>query len=246
MLTTEKTVREIAIENPETIRVFEALGIDYCCGGKKTLTAACSSADLDLQHVVGLIETAQDGSNNADLKAAETTGWNSRPLAELTTYIIENHHSFVRREIPRIESLLNKVVAKHGPNHPRLIQVQQLFMTMAQELSFHLLKEENILFPYIGRMDAALQNHTSLPAVPFGSVTRPIAAMVAEHDDAGHLLARIRETTNGFTAPDGVCPTFLALYRGLEEFERDLHRHIHLENNILFPRAVEIEERVAR
>ncbi len=235
--TLEKTVREIALEDPSSIRVFESLGIDYCCGGKRPLSEACSHAKVDLGRVVELLEQSA-----RDSQTPEAGEWSAKPLRELTAHIVEKHHGFVRRETPRIEGLLAKVAAKHGPAHPEIAQIEQLFSAIGLELSTHMLKEEQVLFPYIERMEEAVQAGDRVPVAFFGSVKRPIANMVAEHDDAGALLAQIRELSNGYTAPGGACPTFVALYSGLEEFERDLHHHVHLENNILFPRAVEMEE----
>jgi regulator of cell morphogenesis and NO signaling len=235
---TEKTVREIAVENPASIRVFETLGIDYCCGGKKSLADACSHADIDVDRLLDLLSKA-DLESNTPVSAE----WSGKPLRDLIAHIVLNHHGYVRRETPRIESLLSKVVSKHGSARPELLQIEQLFTAIGQELSTHILKEEQVLFPYIERMEqAALKNEYPLPPAFFGSVKRPIANMMAEHDDAGALLSRIRKLSDGYKAPGGACPTFLALYRGLEEFERDLHHHVHLENNILFPRAVEMEQ----
>ena len=134
------------------------------------------------------------------------------------------------------------MAAKHGPRHPEIAQIEALFTAIGQELSTHMLKEEQMLFPHVARMEQAVQNGQPLPPAFFGSVKRPIAMMVAEHDDAGALLSKIRDLSNGYTAPSEACPSFVALYRGLDEFERDLHHHIHLENNILFPRAVEMEQ----
>jgi regulator of cell morphogenesis and NO signaling len=235
---TEKTVREIAVENPSSIRVFESLGIDYCCGGRSSLSDACSRTDIDLDRLLDLLA-------QANLNAPVSKEWSGKPLRDLIAHIVEKHHGFVRTETPRIESLLSKVVAKHGQAHPEVLQIELLFTAISQELSTHMLKEEQILFPYVERMERALLNADALPAAFFGSVKRPIANMMAEHDDAGALLSRIRKLSNGYAAPGGACPTFVALYRGIEEFERDLHHHVHLENNILFPRTVEMEQSFA-
>jgi len=235
-MTTEKTVREIALENPSSIRVFETLGIDYCCGGKRSLSDACSRADIDVDKALALLDQADRKS-----QAGQTGEWVDRPLNELMAHIVENHHGFVRRETPRIAGLLAKVFAKHGPTHPEIAQIENLFFSMSQELSTHMLKEEQVLFPHIERLEKAAQTGAPAPQAFFGSVTRPIANMAAEHDDAGAILAQLRELSNGYTAPAGACPTFVGLYSGLEDFERDLHRHVHLENNILFPRAIELE-----
>jgi regulator of cell morphogenesis and NO signaling len=138
--------------------------------------------------------------------------------------------------------LLTKVLSKHGPTHPEIAQIDELFSAISQELSTHMVKEEQVLFPYVERMEAAVLAGQPVPVAFFGTVKRPIANMVAEHDDAGALLSKIRSLSNGYTAPPGACPTFLGLYQGLEGFERDLHHHVYLENNILFPRAVEMEQ----
>lgn len=233
---TEKTVREIALETPSSIRVFESLGIDYCCGGKKPLSDACSSAQVDVVRVLELLERAAAGSLEPD--AGE---WREKPLRAIVAHILEKHHAYVRQETPRIEALLGKVAAKHGPAHPELIRIQQLFSAIAQELSTHMRKEEQILFPHIERMESASLAGDPAPAAVFGTVQHPIAMMAAEHENAGALLSEMRDLSNGYAVPAGGCTTFLAAYRGLEEFERDLHQHIHLENNILFPRAIEME-----
>ncbi len=240
--TLEKTVREIALENPASIRVFESLGIDYCCGGKRPLSDACSHANVDFSRVQQLLEQANQESLAPGGSQKDAQEWKEKPLCDLTAHIVRKHHGYVRQETPRIETLLAKVVAKHGPTHPEIAQIDQLFSAIAQELSTHMLKEEQVLFPYVERMEQAVQAGAPVPAAFFGTVKRPIASMVAEHDDAGAILSQIRELSGGYTAPGGACPTFVALYRGLEEFERDLHLHVHLENNILFPRAVEMEQ----
>jgi regulator of cell morphogenesis and NO signaling len=234
--TTEKTVREIALEDPSSLRVFESLGIDYCCGGKRPLSDACSRANVDFDRVIKLLEDARRGA-----QPQEPLEWTRKSLSELIQHIVGNHHAYVRRETPRIETMLTKVVAKHGPAHPELAQIQELFLAIGQELSTHMLKEEQVLFPYMERMEQSVLSGQGVPPAFFGTVKRPIVNMIADHDDAGALLAQIRNLSNEYNAPAGACPTFLGLYRGLQEFERDLHRHVHLENNILFPRAVEME-----
>jgi len=232
----EKTVREFAVENPSSIRVFESLGIDYCCGGTRSLRDACARTGIEMSGVLDLLEKA-----DRDSKVQNSEGWNEKPLSAITTHIVEKHHCFVRRETSRLGGLLAKVAAKHGASHPEVVEIEQLFTAIGQELSTHMLKEEQVLFPYIRQMEQAVLDGEAVPPAFFGSVKMPIANMVAEHDDAGALLAQIRELSNEFHPPSGACPTFLALYRGLEEFERDLHRHVHLENNVLFPRAVQME-----
>jgi|SRR5579884_449942 len=233
----EKTVREIAIENPASTRVFEALGIDYCCGGRRTLTDACASAGVDLNRLLGLLDEA---SRHNDETSAN--GWETKPLRELVGHIVGRHHAFMRAETPRLQGLLAKVVSKHGPDHPEVVEIEKLFVAISQELATHLFKEEQVLFPYIQKMEQAVSEGAKPEAAFFGTVQRPISNMIADHDDAGALLARMRGLSNGYEAPPEACPTFVAAYRGLDEFERDLHQHVHLENNILFPRAIAMEQ----
>jgi len=233
--TLEKTVREIALENPSSIRVFESLGIDYCCGGKRPLTEACTRANVDFDRVLELLE-------NAKINSAPDGEWTQKPLGAIIRHIVSKHHAYVRTETPRIGMLLTKIAGKHGASQPELIRIEELFSAIGQELATHMLKEEQVLFPYIDQMEQALKNGDPVPVAFFGSVKRPIANMMAEHDDAGALLAQIRELSNGYKPPAGACPTFVGLFHALEEFERDLHHHVHLENNILFPRAVEMEQ----
>jgi len=234
---TEKTVREIAIENPASMPVFESFGIDYCCGGERRLSDACARTGVDLDQVLLLVEKAE-----RDSQAKDARNWREEPLCDLMMHIVDKHHTFVRQETQRIDALLMKVAAKHGAAHPELHEIEALFGAIGQELSTHMLKEEHVLFPFIKQMEEAAEKRGPRPEACFDSVKRPIANMIADHDDAGALLTRIRELADGYAVPAGACASFLALYRALEAFERDLHQHVHLENNILFPRAVAMEE----
>ncbi len=236
MTLTEKTVREIAIENPATVPVFESLGIDYCCGGQRPLSEACERANVPVDRALELIGQAQsEGEPSSKEK------WSRAASADLIQYIVERHHGFIRKESPRLEALFVKVIEHHGGEHPELGSIQELFGALSQELLAHLMKEEQILFPYLEKLEAASFGHGPLPSACFPSVEMPIARMLAEHDDAGTLLARIRSLAADFHPPESACPSYRRLYSGLEEFEHDLHHHIHLENNILFPRAAVLE-----
>jgi regulator of cell morphogenesis and NO signaling len=162
-------------------------------------------------------------------------------LADLIQHIVIQHHGFAREELTRLQPLLEKVLAKYGHKHPELEEIQMLFHGLVQELTMHMLKEEHMLFPYIEQLEGAA-NTSWRPAPPtFGTVQIPVRMMMLEHDSAGQALKRIRRLSDGFTAPVEACMSFKAIYEGFREFEADLHRHIHLENNILFPRAVELE-----
>lgn len=231
----QRTVAEIAVEKPQAAAVFEKLGIEYCCGGGKPLAAACEAAGIDVKHVEDLLgETANH--------PPEAENWSQRSLASLIGHIVEKHHTYCREEGDRLQQLLTKVVSKHGGRHSELAQVQELFTSLRSELSMHMMKEEQMLFPYIVRLEEAATRKSAAPRAPFGTVQNPVRIMVMEHDDAGRLVKEIRTLTGSFTVPEAACTSFRALYQGLEAFEADLHLHIHLENNLLFPRAVTLEE----
>ena len=235
-LTKEVTVGEIAAAEPASVRVFEALGIDYCCGGKRGLADACSRIGISADEVMARI--AQAGQT---VHAFRPTLWAEAPLSALIRHIIERHHGYIRAETPRIQTLLEKVITRHGAAHPEVAQIRDLFTAAAQELSTHTMKEEQVLFPYIARMEEAANAGQPQPPAFFGSVARPIARMMTDHDDAGDLLAQMNQLAGGYTPPPDACATFRALYQALAGFEIDLHEHVHLENNILFPRALALE-----
>jgi regulator of cell morphogenesis and NO signaling len=232
---TEKTVRELALENPATTRVFEKLGIDYCCGGKRSLEEACRTAKLNIDEVLESLEKAWEAPS------AVQKDWQLVPISELITHIKETHHKYTREEIGRLGPLFAKVCSVHGKNHPELLQIRGLFQDLANELSTHLMKEEMVLFPFLIRMEAAVTRKEPIAPAPFGSVQNPISMMEYEHDSAGSVLRAIREAANGYSAPNGACVSYQTLYHALAAFETELHQHIHLENNVLFPRALAMD-----
>ena len=236
-ISTATTVRELALEFPNATRIFEKLGIDYCCGGNKSLEAACTSANLSAGEVLESLVSAEPAAG------VEQKGqnWSSEPLGDLVAHIIGKHHKYTREEIARLGPLFDKVCSVHGKNHSELLQMRVRFQELAQELSAHMMKEEMVLFPYIVRMEEAVIGGTPVLPPPFGTVQNPVAMMMHEHDGAGEALRAIRQASNGYAPPDDACISYRTLYKALEDFEADLHQHIHLENNILFPRAVEME-----
>ena len=237
-VTTEKTVRELALENPSTPRVFEKLGIDYCCGGNQSLEHACRKANLSIDSVLNSLKAAQLEAQ----PARRDRDWQYGSLGDLIAHIDSTHHAYTRSEIARLGPLLDKVCSVHGKNHPELLQIRASFSGLSQELTMHMMKEEMVLFPYIVRMEeAVIQKEPILPP-PFGTVENPVSMMMHEHDSAGDALRAMREGSSGYAAPPDACVSYQTLYRALAEFEADLHQHIHLENNILFPRAVEMEK----
>ncbi|HLK31730.1 MAG TPA: iron-sulfur cluster repair di-iron protein [Terriglobales bacterium] len=232
----EKTVRDLAVENPAATRVFEKFGIDYCCGGGKSLREACKAANIAPDALLASLQSANQNKTCNGKK-----DWSSESLADLIEHIVENHHAYTREEIERLEPLLAKVCSVHGQRHPELLRIRELFAGLAQELTMHMMKEEQVLFPYVSRMEeSVLEQQPILPPM-FGTVQNPVQMMIHEHDAAGQALHEMRELSASYTPPQDACVSFQTLYRTLDEFERDLHQHIHLENNILFPRAVEME-----
>lgn len=236
MTTPQTTVRDIALDNPASIRVFEKFGIDYCCGGRKPLAQACEERSLDAATVLAAIAGVSEEA------AAPATDWSTASLESLCAHIVATHHAYVRSEIPRLEHFAQRVVARHGATHYELLPIQQLIASLSEELLQHLDKEEVILFPYITNLERSLASCGPRTLACFGTVKNPVRAMMAEHDAAGAALAEIRSLSHDFMPPDGACPTYRGFYQALSDFERDLHQHIHLENNILFPRAIEMEE----
>jgi regulator of cell morphogenesis and NO signaling len=235
-LTVTKTVRDLALEIPNAARVFEKFGIDYCCGGMKPLDEVCQAKHISIDEVLHSLEEA------ARFPEETKHEWQSAPLADLIAQIVEKHHKFTREEVVRLNALLEKVCGVHGKNHPELFLVQASFHALAQELSTHLMKEEMVLFPYIARMEAAVLQQKSIPPAPFGSVDNPARTMMQEHDSAGDTLKAMRNASQNYAPPSDACISYRTLYQALEAFEADLHQHIHLENNILFPRAVALEQ----
>jgi regulator of cell morphogenesis and NO signaling len=237
MLNTSKTVREFAIELPNATRVFEELGIDYCCGGKRPLAEACTVAGVNIERVITSLElAAKAGSSDGDCKIYQKSS-----LKELISYILDKHHVFTRKEIERLKLLLAKVCLAHGQMHPELFHLQSVFSELASELEVHMHKEEQVLFPYIIRLEDA-RSLGSVPVAPFGTIRNPIRVMSMEHDAAGDLLRKMRDVSSDYTVPPNVCLSYQTLYGAMKEFEADLHQHIHLENNLLFPQAIEMEE----
>jgi regulator of cell morphogenesis and NO signaling len=233
------TVRELAIAIPNATRVFERIRIDYCCGGNQPLNEACAQAGLDVEEVIQLL--SQAGSTDV---GSESTNLQSLALAQLAEYIVNKHHVYTREELERLTELLKKVCSVHGANHPELLKIETQFQALKFELEPHILKEERILFPYITRLETAALENTPAPFAPFGTVQNPINAMMREHDAAGEIMKAIRQLSGDFALPEDACFSFRTLYTVLQELESDLHQHIHLENNVLFPRALEIENKL--
>lgn len=232
-ITAQNTVGELVRERPGRARVFEELGIDYCCGGKKPLTEACARKGHDVDEVLASIKAADSADSVED-----ATDYAAMPLDELADHIVATHHAYLVRELPRMQQMSAKVAKVHGDRDARLAELASTVDALAEELSSHMMKEERILFPVMRR----LAQTETLPPMPFGTLANPIRAMEAEHDTAGGGLEDMNRLTDGYSPPDWACNTYRALLDGLHELELDLHQHIHKENNILFPRALAVEE----
>ena len=240
MTATTATVRDIATENPATVRVFEKYGIEYCCGGRVPLADACAAKGLNVDEVIASLEAA-----TAPLAPGQKD-WAKESLASLAAHIVDTHHAYVTHEVPRLNELAGKVVSRHGNTREELPAIQSKLAELGEELIAHQGKEEVVLFPYIGKLERFAAGNGAMPRNYFGSINHPIEMMTRDHDLAGNLMAEIRELSQDYTPPDGACPTYRAFYEGLRQFEQDLHQHIHLENNILFPRAIELEASLSR
>lgn len=231
------TVAEIAAGSLAAVRVFERLGIDYCCGGKRPLADVCQSKGLDATTVQSELDAALHASPEA------ARDWNTVPLRELIAHIVATHHAYLKREFQPIGERLAKVFRVYNQRYgPTLTGLPEVFSALQTEMEVHMFKEEHILFPAIASSEAAAGTGALPPHSCFGTVANPIRMMESEHESAGQALERIRTITNDFEIPDYACVTYRALMNGLRELEEDLHLHVHLENNILFPRAIALEE----
>ena len=235
MISSGTTVREVALQVPEATRLFEKLKIDYCCGGNRPLGDACVSAGVETAEVLRMLdEVAQPDQKSAP-------NFQQLPLPELITHIIDKHHVYTKEEMNRLDLLFRKVISVHGENHPELKTAGAAFARLCADLNPHMFKEERVLFPYIVAIARAEAQNAPVPVPPFGTVNNPVRMMMMEHDTAGEILRELRKLTSDYTPPADGCISYQTLYQALEAFEKDLHQHIHLENNILFPRSIEME-----
>jgi regulator of cell morphogenesis and NO signaling len=230
--TIDRTVGQIAAEFPASVAVFEKHGIDFCCGGKMPIAEACGRKGLDPAVLLGEIDQA------VRTPSEDPTDWTTAPLPALIDHILDTHHTYMKVQLPIVEARLAKVLAAHGERHGEMLRaVSAVYGPMKAELDGHLAKEEAVLFPLI----RALAGGAEPGSFHCGSVRNPIRVMWMEHDSAGDALVQLRRLTGNYTPPEDACNTFRALYFELADMERDLHRHIHLENNILFSRAIALE-----
>ena len=232
----EETLGAIAAKDLRKAEVFKKYGLDFCCGGKKTVKEACAEKGIDVTKVE---KELQQADKNPTARPLPYNDWG---LDFLSDYIVNTHHSYVRKTLPDIKAYALKVAQVHGAQHPELIPIQQLVEEVNKELSEHLVKEEKILFPFIKELVMAKDRSQSPRAVQFGTVQNPIHMMEAEHETAGKCMEDIRALSNNYALPEDACASYSLLFKMLNDFEEDLHIHVHLENNILFPKAIALEK----
>mgnify|MGYP003586661795 FL=1 len=235
MLTQEKTIGDFVAENFRTAEVFKKYNIDFCCKGGRTVEEACDKKKVSPEEIYRELEEVAN-------RKSEDIDFNSWPLDLLADYVEKTHHRYVEEKSAMLIPYLNKLCKVHGERHPELFEINELFIGSAQDLAAHMKKEELILFPFIKQMVEAKKNGEPLPAPRFGTVENPVAMMKHEHEAEGERFVKIAELTNNYEFPDDACGTYQVTYRMLEDFQNDLHKHIHLENNILFPKAIAMEK----
>ena len=237
MIQPTDTLSSIAAQFPCAIQVLEEAGVDYCCHGDRTVDQACREKGLQWETLAAAIQNVPTATQEP------TVDWTREPLVALIRHILSTHHEFLKRGLPRLSEQLGRVQIAHPRDREMLQPLAQVFTGLFEELDQHMAKEERILFPFIDQMEAAIAQGKPPIQLPFGTMRNPIGMMEYEHESAGRALKEIRHLTSAFIPPPHACATYCALYEGLRELERDLHLHIHLENNILFPRALDLESR---
>ena len=233
-----KTLSEIVTDNFHTAVVFEKYNLDYCCNGKKQFEDACKENNIDPNLVLIDLEKV---NNNVAVNEQNYEDW---AMDFLIDYIINNHHQYIRKMIPLIAEHGEKATVAHGENHPELLKISEIFAVIYKDLRQHMLKEEQILFPFIKQIVQIKENNGQTEKPYFGSVQHPIQMMEAEHENAGDGFNEINQLSKNYKIPTDACPTYSVFYNALIEFEKDIHKHIHLENNILFPKAIALENKM--
>ena len=236
----KKTIGEYVAEDFRTAAVFKKNKIDFCCRGNRSLEEVCEKEGIDYELISKELEASTQSNTNNSID------FNTWPLDLLADYIEKTHHRYVEEKSVILQQFLSKLVKVHGGNHPELFEIHQIFNSVAQGLAAHMKKEELILFPFIRKMVKAQMSKEKLPQAHFGSVENPIDMMEHEHTEEGDKLRRLAELANEYQPPADACNTYRVTFAMLDEFEQDLHKHIHLENNILFPKSIELEKILAK
>ncbi|MGB5362411.1 MAG: iron-sulfur cluster repair di-iron protein [Aureibaculum sp.] len=232
----ENIIGELVAQNYRAASIFKKHGIDFCCQGNRTIDDACTAKNIDSKSVINDLNAA---INQQDIETIDYKSW---PLDLLAYYIEKKHHRYVEAKVTEIKPYLHKICTVHGERHPELLEIKEHFLNSTGELTKHMKKEELILFPYVRKIVKAKQERTKLDTPHFGTVQNPIAMMMSEHDVEGERFRKISELSNNYNTPEDACNTYRVTFALLKEFEDDLHLHIHLENNILFPNAIKLEK----
>ena len=234
-----KSIAEIVAEDYRTAKIFESFKIDFCCNGHKNFKEVVDKKNIDTEKLTAELNSVKSQANTGSMD------FNSLPLDLLADYVEKKHHRYIEERAPELKQYLAKLCSVHGENHPELLKITEEFNESAGELAMHMKKEELILFPFIRKMAAAKHKKEKVSSPQFGSVENPIQAMMKEHDTEGERFKKIAELTDNYTTPADGCNTYRLTYSLLKEFQDDLHLHIHLENNILFPKSLEMEKEFA-
>lgn len=234
----EETLGQIAAKDLRKAEVFKKYGLDFCCGGKKTVKEACAEKGLDVTKVEQELQQADKALTSRPIP------YNEWALDFLSDYIVNTHHSYVKKTLPNLVGYASKVAGVHGQQHPELYKIKRLVDDVNTEMSDHMVKEEKVLFPFIKALVSANANEQIPQAAHFGTVQNPINMMEMEHELVGKNLDEIRVLSKNYTLPEDGCASYSLLYKMLDEFENDLHLHVHLENNILFPKALDLEKKL--
>ncbi|WP_303318738.1 iron-sulfur cluster repair di-iron protein [Flavivirga abyssicola] len=232
----QKQIGQFVAEDFRTAAVFSNYGIDFCCRGHRTVEEVCDKNGIETSELLDKLQIVLSSTSDQNID------YKSWPLDLLVDYIEKKHHRYVEEKVPVLLQFLNKLCRVHGERHPELLKINEHFTASAGELATHMKKEELILFPFIKKMMNATISKSAIEAPHFGTVENPIAMMKDEHDNEGVRFRDIAKLTNNYNPPADACNTFRVTYAMLEEFEKDLHLHIHLENNILFPKAIKLEQ----
>jgi regulator of cell morphogenesis and NO signaling len=231
----EHTLASIVADRHQAAAVFEKYQLDFCCKGKRTLQQACDEKNIAVEPVIEELLQAFDAG-----RAVQDQALGTLTASQLVDYIVLKHHVYVKHAMPVIDQHLERVATKHGDRFPYMQEVFHLFATLKQEMDRHMQKEEMILFPRIKEVEKAVQENSDRTVLNAGYIDQPIHMMEAEHEEAGSLMAQIRQLTNDYTPPADACTTFRISLAELKAFEEDLHQHVHLENYILFPRIIQM------
>jgi len=235
-ITGEDIVGEIVASDYKAALIFKNHGIDFCCRGNRSIKEVCDTNNLDVNQIIGSLETVMNA------KSGTSTDYQSWPIDLLVDYVEKKHHAYVESKITEIRPYLAKIVKVHGNDHPELLQIEDLFNKSAGELTSHMKKEELIIFPFIRKLVEAQKSTLKIDLPHFNTIENPVAMMKKDHDNEGIRFRKIAELSKDYTTPSHACNTYKVTYALLKEFEEDLHLHIHLENNILFPEAIRLEK----